>query len=102
MTFATDAGLEQRAELLDSWVEKRRQIAAGGRTAGRIAQGSIEYAFTDAAFLERGHPRVLEAFREGAVTAAGVSSAQAVAAASAAARAATGRAASMRCSSSSP
>ena len=27
MTSATDSDLEQRAELLDSWVEKRRQIA---------------------------------------------------------------------------
>lgn len=108
MTFAIDSGLEQRAELLDSWVEKRRQIArleaeascllaermrldsadgdehpyhrdsihrsmiAEYSAAGRVAQGSIEYAFTDAAFLERGHPRVQEGFREGAVTAAHV------------------------------
>ncbi|QDE36148.1 DUF222 domain-containing protein [Microbacterium foliorum] len=108
MTSATDPDLEQRAELLDSWVEKRRQIAvleaeasallaermrlsqsdcdenpfhrdvihrsmiAEHSAAGRMAQGSIEYAFTDAAFLERGHPRVQQAFRDGIVTAAHV------------------------------
>lgn len=106
MTSASDNGLEQRRELLDSWVEKRRQIArleaeaAGllaermqlGRAesdehpyhrdaihrsmiaeyaaAGRMTQGSVEYAFTDAGFLDTSHPLVQQAFREGRVTAA--------------------------------
>lgn len=108
MTSATGSDLEQRSELLDSWVEKRRQIAcleaeasallaermrldsadgdeqphhrdaihrsmiAEYSAAGRIAQGSMEYAFTDAAFLEKSHPRVQRAFRDGLVTAAHV------------------------------
>lgn len=108
MTSANDHGLEQRRELLDSWVEKRRQIArleaeaAGllaermplGRAesgehphhrdaihrsmiaeyaaAGRMTQGSVEYAFTDAGFLDASHPHVQQAFRDGSITAAHV------------------------------
>lgn len=108
MTSTTDLGLEQRAALLDSWVEKRRQIArleaeasdllaermrlstaesdenphhrdaihrsmvAEYAAAGRMSQGSVEYALTDAGFLADGHPRVQEAFRAGAISAAHV------------------------------
>lgn len=108
MPTDTDANLEQRIQLLDSWVEKRRQIAcleseasdllaerlrldgaegdehphhrdaihrsmvAEYSAAGRIAQGSIEYAFTDAGFLNASHPHVREAFRRGTITAAHV------------------------------
>ncbi|WP_372968052.1 DUF222 domain-containing protein [Microbacterium sp.] len=108
MPSTTHDDLDERIELLDSWVETRRQIACLeaeaskllarrmrlGRTdgdehphhrdamyrsmvaeysaAGRIAQGSIEYAFTDAAFLDKGHPHVQQAFRAGVVSAAHV------------------------------
>ncbi|MFJ4999224.1 DUF222 domain-containing protein [Microbacterium sp. NPDC088619] len=108
MTSASDNGLEQRRELLDSWVEKRRQIAsleaeasdllaermrlcgsdsdenpfhrdaihrsmiAEYSAAGRLTQGSVEYAFTDAGFLGSSHPRVREAFRRGTITGAHV------------------------------
>ncbi|AQY02891.1 MULTISPECIES: HNH endonuclease signature motif containing protein [Microbacterium] len=108
MTSATDSDLEQRAELLDSWVEKRRQIArleaeasdllaermrlsrsdsdenpfhrdaihrsmiAEYSAAGRLTQGSVEYAFTDAGFLAASHPGVRSAFRAGRITAAHV------------------------------
>lgn len=108
MTSATDNGLEQRRELLDSWVEKRRQIAcleaeasdllaermrlAGSDSdespfhrdaihrsmvaeysaAGRMTQGSVDYAFTDAGFLDASHPQVREAFRRGTITGAHV------------------------------
>ena len=108
MTSATDLSLEQRAELLDSWVEKRRQIAcleaeasdllaqrmrlsrsesdesshhrdaihrsmiAEYSAAGRMTQGSVEYAFTDAGFLDAWHPQVRAAFRSGTITAAHV------------------------------
>lgn len=108
MTSATDNGLQQRRTLLDSWVEKRRQIAcleaeasellaermrlsrresdehpyhrdaihrsmvAEYSAAGRLTQGSMEYAFTDAAFLGTGHPLVQQAFRDGRISAAHV------------------------------
>lgn len=108
MIIAEDSCLEQRAELLDAWIEKRRQIAsleyqasellaerlrlddaegdehphhrdaihrsmiAEYSAAGRIAQGSIEYAFTDAGFLDARHPHVREAFRRGDISAAHV------------------------------
>lgn len=109
MTSTTDLSLEQRGALLDSWVEKRRQIArleaeasdilaermrlctaesdehpyhrdaihrsmvAEYAAAGQMSQGSVEYALTDAGFLADGrHPRVQEAFRAGAISAAHV------------------------------
>nr|WP_201470827.1 HNH endonuclease signature motif containing protein [Microbacterium hydrocarbonoxydans] len=108
MQITTEDEFERRIALLDSWVEKRRQIAcleseasdllaerlrldrtegdehphhrdaihrsmvAEYSAAGRIAQGSIEYAFTDAGFLDARHPHVHEAFRRGAITAAHV------------------------------
>ncbi|WP_091227614.1 HNH endonuclease signature motif containing protein [Microbacterium sp. 3J1] len=49
-----------------------RSMIAEYSAAGRIPQGSIEYAFTDAAFLSRSHPQVREAFHEGSITAAHV------------------------------
>lgn len=100
--------VEQRAALLDAWVEKRRQIArlesesaellvdrlllrdadtrdnpyhrdtihrsmvADYSAAGHVSQGSVEYAFSDAAFLESAHPGARESFRLGAITAAHV------------------------------
>lgn len=100
--------VEQRAALLDAWVEKRRQIAileseaaellvdrlhlgdadtrenpyhrdmihrsmiAEYSAAGHVSQGSIEYAFSDAAFLDSDHPAARESFRQGAITAAHV------------------------------
>lgn len=108
MTSATDNGLEQRRELLDSWVERRRQIAcleaeasdllaermrlartdsddspfhrdaihrsmvAEYAAAARMTQGSVEYAFTDAGFLDASYPRVREAFRRGSISGAHV------------------------------
>lgn len=108
MPTATDHSIEKRVELLDAWVEKRRQIAcleaeASGllaerlrfgqqeseehpfhrdairrsmiaeySAAGRLTQGSVEYAFADAGFLDDGNPRVQEAFRAGSITAAHV------------------------------
>lgn len=108
MTQTTTHDVEQRSTLLDSWVEKRRQIAAleaeasallaerlrlcaaeedanpyhrdairrsmvsEYSAAGRMTQGSVEYAFSDARFLETSHPGVREAFRRGAITAAHV------------------------------
>ncbi|MCI1018795.1 DUF222 domain-containing protein [Microbacterium sp. C5A9] len=108
MIRTTPSDLEQRIELLDAWVAKRRQIAAleaeaasllaerirlsqadGDEhphhrdairrsmiaeysAAGRMTQGSVEYAFTDAGFLHAGHPGVREAFQQGAITAAHV------------------------------
>ncbi|MHC9044776.1 HNH endonuclease signature motif containing protein [Microbacterium saperdae] len=100
--------IEQRATLLDAWVEKRRQIArleaesaellvdrlllrdadtrespyhrdtihrsmiAEYSVAARVSQGSVEYAFADAAFLDSDHPVVRESFRRGAITGAHV------------------------------
>jgi hypothetical protein len=46
-----------------------RSMVAEYAAAGRVAHSTMEYAFTDAAFLERGHPEVLAAFQEGAITA---------------------------------
>ncbi|GGM60487.1 HNH endonuclease signature motif containing protein [Microbacterium saperdae] len=100
--------IEQRATLLDAWVEKRRQIArleaesaellvdrlllrdadtrespyhrdtihrsmiAEYSAAARVSQGSVEYAFSDAAFLDSDHPAARESFRRGAITGAHV------------------------------
>lgn len=49
-----------------------RSMIAEYSAAGRIPQGSIEYAFTDAAFLAKSHPQVREAFRAGSISAAHV------------------------------
>ncbi|WP_144874887.1 HNH endonuclease signature motif containing protein [Microbacterium sp. 1.5R] len=49
-----------------------RSMVAEYAAAGRIANGTMEYAFTDAAFLEKGHPEVLAALRAGAITASHV------------------------------
>ncbi|OAN33081.1 HNH endonuclease signature motif containing protein [Microbacterium sp. H83] len=49
-----------------------RSMVAEYAAAGRVSQGSMEYAFTDAAFLARHHPQVRAAFREGAITVAHV------------------------------
>ncbi|WEK61110.1 MAG: DUF222 domain-containing protein [Candidatus Microbacterium colombiense] len=108
MTSTSSDEPDQRAALLDAWVEKRRQIArlesesaelladrlrlrdadarenpyhrdtihrsmvAEYSAAGRVAQGSIEYAFSDAAFLDSDHPASRASFRTGAITAAHV------------------------------
>lgn len=100
--------IEQRAALLDAWVEKRREIArleaesmellvdrlllrdaetqenpyhrdtihrsmiAEYSAAGHISQGSVEYAFSDAAFLDSDHPAARTSFRRGGITAAHV------------------------------
>lgn len=99
---------EQRAMLLDAWVEKRRQIArleaesaelladrlllrdadarenpyhrdtihrsmvAEYSAAGHVSQGSVEYAFSDAAFLDSDHPVARASFHRGGITAAHV------------------------------
>ncbi|MCM3780818.1 HNH endonuclease signature motif containing protein [Microbacterium hydrocarbonoxydans] len=96
------------SDLLDAWLETRRQIAileaqashllaermrlmkadaaeqplhrtiiersmvAEYAAAGRIAHGTMDFAFTDAAFLEQGQPDVLAAFRAGTISAAHV------------------------------
>ncbi|MFB4350574.1 DUF222 domain-containing protein [Microbacterium sp. CR_7] len=49
-----------------------RSMVAEYAAAGRIAHGSMDFAFTDAAFLEQGQPHVLAAFRAGAISAAHV------------------------------
>lgn len=108
MTSTSDAVLEQRAELLDAWVETRRRIArleaeasrllaqrlqlsrdesdqhphhrdsihrsmvAEYAAAGRVTQGSMEYAFSDAGFLHSGHTAVREAFHDGTISASDV------------------------------
>lgn len=50
----------------------RRSMIAEYSAAGRMTQGSADYAFTDAAFLDGCHPGVREAFRQGAISAAHV------------------------------
>lgn len=108
MAITTDTDLDRRRALLDSWVEKRREIArleaeasdllaermllsqadaaehayhresihrsmvAEYAAAGRLPQGSVEYAFTDAAFLTTRHPEVRDAFRAGSISPAHV------------------------------
>lgn len=49
-----------------------RSMIAEYSAAGRVSKGSIEYAFTDALFLEAEHPVVRDAFRRGAISAAHV------------------------------
>lgn len=49
-----------------------RSMVAEYAAAGRLSTGATEHAFTDAAFLRRGHPEVLAAFRTGSITAAHV------------------------------
>ncbi|PCE15101.1 hypothetical protein AUC47_15050 [Microbacterium sp. SZ1] len=49
-----------------------RSMIAEFAAAGRIARGTMDFAFTDAAFLEQGQPEVLAAFRTGAIGAAHV------------------------------
>lgn len=49
-----------------------RSLIAEYSAAGRIPQGSIDRAFTDAAFLDSGHPAVRESFRRGSISAAHV------------------------------
>ncbi|MFJ4223113.1 HNH endonuclease signature motif containing protein [Microbacterium sp. NPDC089695] len=46
-----------------------RSMIAEYAAAGRQSTGSMEYAFTDAAFLHRSHPEALAAFRTGSITA---------------------------------
>lgn len=106
MTSPTDDSIEQRQDLLDAWVETRRQIAvleaessglladrmrvldddvrehphhreaihrsmvAEYAAAGRMAKGSVEYAFADARLLESDHPAVQDSFRRGDISAA--------------------------------
>ncbi|MBT2483724.1 MULTISPECIES: HNH endonuclease signature motif containing protein [unclassified Microbacterium] len=108
MATHSDDTIEQRRELLDAWVEKRRQIAimeaeastlladrvrdldadvrehphhreaihrsmiAEYSAAGRVAKGSVEYAFSDAYFLDDAHPAIRESFGRGDITAAHV------------------------------
>lgn len=108
MSSTPSEHIEQRAALLDAWVEKRRQIArlesesaellidrlrlrdidtqenpyhrdtihrsmvAEYSAAAHASQGSVEYAFSDAAFLDSDHPTVRETFRQGAITPAHV------------------------------
>lgn len=49
-----------------------RSMVAEYAAAGRLSQGTVEYAFTDAAFLATRHPEVRAAFRAGSVSAAHV------------------------------
>ena len=49
-----------------------RSMIAEYSAAGRIATGSIEYAFVDAALLDSEHAAIRAAFRQGAITAAHV------------------------------
>lgn len=50
----------------------RRSMIAEYSAAGRMTQGSVDYAFTDAGFLDGNHPGVRTAFRQGTITAAHV------------------------------
>lgn len=49
-----------------------RSMVAEYAAAGHISQGSVEYAFSDAHFLDSDHLAVQESFRRGAITAAHV------------------------------
>ncbi len=49
-----------------------RSMIAEYSAAGRIAKGSVEYAFSDACLLDSDHPAVQESFRRGDITAAHV------------------------------
>ncbi|WP_426621307.1 DUF222 domain-containing protein [Microbacterium sp. As-52] len=72
--------LADRLRLLDDDVREQpqhrdsihRSMIAEYSAAGRMSKGSIEYAFSDAHFLEAEHPIVRDAFRRGALSAAHV------------------------------
>lgn len=72
--------LADRLRLLDDDLREQpqhresihRSMIAEYSAAGRMSKGSVEYAFTDALFLEAEHPIVREAFRRGAISAAHV------------------------------
>ena len=49
-----------------------RSMIAEYSAAGRLARGSVEYAFSDACLLDSEHPAVQESFRRGDITAAHV------------------------------
>ena len=49
-----------------------RSMIAEYSAAGRLSGGSVEYAFSDARFLDAEHPAVQEAFLRGAISAAHV------------------------------
>ncbi|MFJ6532830.1 DUF222 domain-containing protein [Microbacterium sp. NPDC091662] len=72
--------LSDRLRLLDDDVREHpqhresihRSTVAEYSAAGRMSKGSVEYAFTDALFLDAEHPMVRDAFRRGAISAAHV------------------------------
>lgn len=72
--------LAERMRLLEADVREHphhresihRSMIAEYSAAGCMAKGSVEYAFTDACFLDAEHPTVRAAFRRGAISAAHV------------------------------
>ncbi|WP_435747835.1 DUF222 domain-containing protein [Microbacterium sp. PMB16] len=72
--------LADRMRLLDADVREHphhreaihRSMIAEYSAAGHLSKGSIEYAFTDALFLDADHPAVRESFHRGDITAAHV------------------------------
>jgi hypothetical protein len=72
--------LAERMRLLDGDVNDHphhrdaihRSMIAEYSAAGRLARGSVEYAFADACLLESEHPAVQESFRRGDIAAAHV------------------------------
>jgi len=72
--------LASRLQLLDDDVREQpqhreaihRSMIAEYSAAGRMAKGSVEYAFSDARLLDAEHPTVRESFRRGVISAAHV------------------------------
>lgn len=72
--------LADRMRLLDDDVREQpqhresihRSMVAEYSAAGRMSKGSVEYAFTDAMFLDAEHQGVQDAFRRGTISAAHV------------------------------